>query len=294
MGNCDQARFVEDVIVDVPVEAGTAVNPGTHFTKTWRVENSGSCTWTSEYALVYAGGEQMASPAEAALPEQEVAPGEVIDIAVPLVAPMAAGTYSGEWLLRNAAGETFGVGGGAEPLTASLEVFDLPEGVIYDFSEAHCQAIWNTDEATYLPCNGEPGNIGFVNLLENPALESSTRGNPPVLNVHPNQSDSGFIKGYFPPITVQAGDTFQATVGCMDQQEGCSLIFGLGYELEDGTTGGFDEWPEVYDETSHEVSVDLSPLAGETVKFILETSVNGGRTLEANGFWLDARIERSK
>lgn len=293
--NCDKAGFVKDVIVDVPVEVGTAVNPGTHFTKTWRVENRGTCAWTDEYDLVFVSGDRMASPSEVALPERAVAPGETVDISAPLVAPMDAGTFSGEWMLRNAAGKMFGVGGnGQEPLSASLEVLDLPDDVVYDFGMVHCQAIWHTGEATYLPCNGQPGNIGFVNLLENPALEHRTRGNPPVLNVHPNQSDQGFIKGFFPAITVHDGYKFKATVGCMDEETGCNLIFRLGYELEDGTTGSFDEWPEVYDEGSQDVLVNLSELAGETVKFVLETHVHGGRTVEANGFWLDACIEQGR
>jgi hypothetical protein len=45
---CDMAKFVTDVtVVD-----GTEFLPGEEFTKTWRLMNTGSCQWTSEYDVV--------------------------------------------------------------------------------------------------------------------------------------------------------------------------------------------------------------------------------------------------
>ena len=75
--------------------------PGTRFTKTWRVKNVGACTWTPAYQIVFYGGEQMGAPASSSL-QQDVAPGQSIDISVAMIAPRAAGAYIGYWMLQNA------------------------------------------------------------------------------------------------------------------------------------------------------------------------------------------------
>lgn len=97
---CDAARFV----VDVTVPDGTQYSPGETFTKTWRLKNTGSCTWNSSYTLVFDSGEAMGGPGSLPL-SGTVAPGGEIDLSVALTAPAKAGTYRGYWRLRNAAGE---------------------------------------------------------------------------------------------------------------------------------------------------------------------------------------------
>jgi hypothetical protein len=104
--NCtDQAEFVDDVTV----EDDTEFLPGEKFTKTWRLRNSGTCTWNSEYGLVFVKGDQMgaASPVNLAA---EVAPGQSVDVSVEMTAPASAGTYRGDWQLRDRAGKNFGLG----------------------------------------------------------------------------------------------------------------------------------------------------------------------------------------
>ena len=104
----DQAAFVQDV----SIPDNTLMAPGQSFVKTWRLRNSGTCTWTQDYVLVFAGGSSLGGPASAPLPKT-VAPGETVDLSVSLVAPAANGTYESRWLLHNEEGDTFGVGSGA-------------------------------------------------------------------------------------------------------------------------------------------------------------------------------------
>jgi len=99
---CDKAAFVKDVTIP----DGTRLTPGKAFTKTWRLKNIGTCTWTTNYALVFDSGTQMGGPVEQPL-TANVAPGETIDISVNLVAPATAGTYTGNWQIRNASGVLF-------------------------------------------------------------------------------------------------------------------------------------------------------------------------------------------
>jgi hypothetical protein len=79
---------------------------GQAFIKTWKVKNTGTCSWTTGYSLVYSYGEKMdgaATPLTAV-----VAPNSDAEIAVNLKAPLKSGTYSGYWRLANNNGYAFG------------------------------------------------------------------------------------------------------------------------------------------------------------------------------------------
>jgi hypothetical protein len=100
--NCDDADFV----ADVTIPDGTVLDPGESFTKTWRLKNAGTCSWTPSYAVVFSNGDSMSGPATQAL-SATVNPGQTVDISVNLKAPSTPGDYTGYWKLRNAAGVTF-------------------------------------------------------------------------------------------------------------------------------------------------------------------------------------------
>jgi hypothetical protein len=78
---CDWASFV----TDVTIPDGTLINPSEVFTKTWRLKNVGTCTWTPEYDVVFYGGAQM-SGVTMQIPGY-VAPGQSVDVAVTFTAP---------------------------------------------------------------------------------------------------------------------------------------------------------------------------------------------------------------
>ncbi|MGB7875404.1 MAG: NBR1-Ig-like domain-containing protein [Anaerolineales bacterium] len=100
--DCDDAEFV----TDVTIPDGTVLDPNESFTKTWRLRNSGTCSWTPSYTIVFSNGDSMSGPATQAL-TGNVNPGQTMDISVNLKAPASAGDYTGYWKLRNAAGVTF-------------------------------------------------------------------------------------------------------------------------------------------------------------------------------------------
>lgn len=100
--DCDDADFV----TDVTIPDGTVLNPGESFTKTWRLKNAGTCSWTPSYAVVFSNGDSMSGPASVAL-TTNVNPGQTVDISINLKAPSTSGNYTSYWKLRNAAGVTF-------------------------------------------------------------------------------------------------------------------------------------------------------------------------------------------
>jgi len=106
---CNQATFG----TDVTVPDGTTFNFGQTFTKTWRLKNSGSCTWTSGYSLVFDHGDQMGGPASQSLTAGTVPPGGTVDVSVNLTTPSTVGTYKGYWRLREPGGAFFGLPSGS-------------------------------------------------------------------------------------------------------------------------------------------------------------------------------------
>lgn len=105
--NCDQAS--PGAPIDVTIPDDSILSPGENFTKTWRLENVGTCTWNSDYALVWFSGEQMDATAVVPLSDT-TSPGQSVDLSVEMKAPQVAGTYQGWWKLRNPSGALFGIG----------------------------------------------------------------------------------------------------------------------------------------------------------------------------------------
>ncbi|MFC1878400.1 NBR1-Ig-like domain-containing protein [Chloroflexota bacterium] len=109
LSTCDSAGPGDPIDVSIPDD--TEMQPGQAFTKTWRLVNTGTCTWTTEYKVALFSGDSMGAQASVALTE-EVAPGESVEISVDMTAPLDAGEYQGNWKLRNELDEWFGIGAG--------------------------------------------------------------------------------------------------------------------------------------------------------------------------------------
>ena len=113
---CDQAVFVSETVPD-----GTVFPTGAAFTKSWRLKNTGTCTWTTSYALVFVSGDPLNAPASNPL-SGNVVPGQEVDLAVNMQAPGTPGSYTSNWELRNASGVLFGVGPGSSIFWAKITV----------------------------------------------------------------------------------------------------------------------------------------------------------------------------
>ena len=190
---CDKAQF----IADVTVPDGTLMAPGATFKKTWRLKNTGTCTWTTGYSLVFSSGEKMGGPTSAPFPTS-VAPGQTVDLTVNLTAPSSANTYRGNWMLKNTSNVNFGIGStGTNPFWVEIKVSGptatpgtpsptptgptptgptptQQAGTAYDFATNVCSAKW-VSGAGVLPCPGTDGDVkGFVLKLDTCWLSSSS------------------------------------------------------------------------------------------------------------------------
>jgi len=113
--NCDQAQFINDVTVP----DGTTFGKNETFTKTWRLKNTGTCTW-SGYSLVFDTGDAMGGPASTSI--GTVAPGQEVDLSVDLKAPGTDGTYRGYWRIKNNAGVLIPVQSGYQGKSFYVEI----------------------------------------------------------------------------------------------------------------------------------------------------------------------------
>ena len=102
---CDSLS-IDPTTVDVNIPDGTTMTPGQDFIKTWRVKNSGSCSWGAGYELVYAGYANPMSGQFQPLAEV-VQPGQEVELSVQFKAPDEAGEYVSAWQMSNPAGVTF-------------------------------------------------------------------------------------------------------------------------------------------------------------------------------------------
>lgn len=97
--------FNAKFIADLTIPDGTVFSPGAIFTKSWRVQNNGTCQWDNA-SLVFVSGTQMA--AGGAFPVPTTPPGGTADLTVPMTAPANYGSYQSIWRIRNSSGQFFG------------------------------------------------------------------------------------------------------------------------------------------------------------------------------------------
>lgn len=102
--SADNAKY----ITDVTVPDGTVFTADSTFTKTWRIQNTGTTTWTTNYSLVYLEGVLGTGDMQSVKLTKEVKPGESIDISVNFTAPKTNGSYISWWRMFSASGYLFG------------------------------------------------------------------------------------------------------------------------------------------------------------------------------------------
>jgi hypothetical protein len=281
---CLSAKFIEDVTV----KDGTDFPPNAEFVKTWRLRNSGSCSWTSDYQLVFDHGDRMSGPTAVAIDER-VDPGETVDLSVYLVAPGSPDSYRGYWKLSTPSGDDFGIGSDSnDPFWVDIDVITSSDNPL-DLALSYCTARWRSDAGT-LPCPGDEGDDdGFVILVEDPVIEENRHENEPALWTNPEDEDDGYITGEYPEIKIESGYHFKAVVGCLSEADECDVVFQVRYRIGDGDPVKLWETREVYDDAFTKVDLDLSFLAGQKVNLILRVSANGSPD-EDEAFWLSPRI----
>ena len=97
-GCTNKASFV----ADVTIPDNTSVNAGATFTKTWRISNTGTCIWASDYKLSYYSEDRMGAPDS--VPLAITYPGQTLDLSIDLTAPSSTGTRRANFVIENPEG----------------------------------------------------------------------------------------------------------------------------------------------------------------------------------------------
>ena len=101
---CNNAVFVGETIPD-----GTIIQPAKKFTKTWQLQNTGTCTWDEGYSFAFKSGEQMQGENVIINQSDEfTAPGHSQSFNIHMWAPDAHGEYIGYWQMKDDHGNWFG------------------------------------------------------------------------------------------------------------------------------------------------------------------------------------------
>ncbi len=285
---CDWAQFV----ADVTIPDGTTFTGGTAFAKTWRLKNIGTCTWTTDYSIAFVDGTQMGSTSSVKL-GSSVAPGNTIDVSVNLTAPSAAGTYRGNWRMKNAGGVLFGIGPYANgSYWVEIRVGSGDSGGTgYDFVANAGSAVWSSGAGT-LSFPGTDGSAsGFGMSVASPKLENGTTDTAPGLLMAPQDVYYGYIQAKYPSFKVQSGDHFQSIFNCEYNATNCFVNFRINYQIGSGAVLTFKSFNERYEGQYYRADYDLSSLAGQDVSFILYIGAAGYGTGD-RALWGAPRITR--
>lgn len=161
--DCDQAAPASPF--DITIPDNTVLEAGETFTKIWRLQNTGTCTWSRMYRMELFSGPAMGGPGQVYLLE-DVPPGDFIDLSVDLVAPDRTGVFQSNWKLRNAEGAWFGIGpSGDAPFWVRIEVVLPPEDEPTE-EPAETEASGATEtpvqEATSIPAFAATGTGSLV------------------------------------------------------------------------------------------------------------------------------------
>ena len=268
---CDQGQFVKDVTIP----DGTNFNPGETFTKTWRVRNAGTCTW-SGYSLVFDSGDAMNGTSPIAI--GTVGPGQEVDLSVNLTAPATNGSYRGYWRIRSASGVLIPMLSGHQGKSFFV---DIKVGVLssgYDFHTRADSAVWNS-AAGALTFGGPDTNAnGFAMYKDGQKLEDGSIASK-TIETHPQFVDDGYISGRYPAYTIVSGEHFTAKIGFLAKADGTcgtgNVKFQLNYRENGGPVVSLGEWVKSCDGTLKAIDVDLTTLKGKSIEIILAVLANG-------------------
>jgi len=101
---CKNSAFV----ADVTIPDGTVLKPGEKFTKIWSVQNTGICVWDEGFGIVLWAGPDLQGVNDYFSGGEEVQPGGIVDMAIPMRAPWTPGEYIAHWVMVDDTGKAFG------------------------------------------------------------------------------------------------------------------------------------------------------------------------------------------
>ena len=146
--------------MDITIPDDSLIAAGEGFIKTWKLVNTGNCTWTTSYSASFFYGDRMGA-LESVPFEASVLPAQSVLISIEMIAPTSPGTYQGNWKLANPSGDLFGIGpNGDLPFWVRIIVPENPASTA-------------TDTPSVSPTQGATATY-------NPTISPSPTSTPPI------------------------------------------------------------------------------------------------------------------
>ena len=284
-------------VYDVTIPDGMTITPNTIFTKSWYVTNTGTCTWNSNYKLVYHSGDQVGKSKSFPLLKTGyvIKPGESTTISAELMAPEKAVTersrdYETYWAIESDKGEIFGSGEARNVYLSSKFHLDNQFNVVQNFASLIC-----SDQDGYIPCgvmdNGE--GRGSVYYDETPMNESRrSQGNPGIIALPSASRDGGIVRFEFGPLRFPRGSTFYTNFCCRPDSPTCDAQVRL-YVREPGYEEQLvQESREWYDGFMGQWKLTLDSIGvfDQEFFYIIEVETNGGSDNDDRILFINTRI----
>jgi hypothetical protein len=99
---CNNLAFIRDVTIP----AGTVIKKNQDFTKTWKVQNTGTCNWMYQYGLVLLSGDRYGGKDTKI--QRLVTVNDWSEVSVNMTAPNKPGKYTNYWRMTDLNGVMFG------------------------------------------------------------------------------------------------------------------------------------------------------------------------------------------
>jgi Ig-like domain-containing protein len=283
--SCDLAQFIKDVTIP----DGTVFAPNATFTKTWRLKNVGTCTW-SGYSLVFDTGNAMGGSSPTTV--GTVSPGQEVDLSVNFTAPSTAGSYRGYWRIRNTSGVLIPVLGGTQGQSFFVDIKVAVASSGFDLHTRAPDASWVGSAGVITFGGPDTDTNGFAMFRNGQKVEDGTLP-AKILEIHPQWVNNGVMTGLYPAYTVVLGEHFKAKIGFLAKADGTCGVGDVKFQLnykEAGVLKPLGEWAKTCNGTMKDVDVDLSSIAGKNVQFALAVLANGPADQDW-AVWVSPRVE---
>lgn len=273
-GNCvNQFEFLSDVTFP----DGTMTLPGTTFTKSWYIQNTGTCEWTRQYSVVYLSGSEVATTDEFPIftSDKLLKPNESTIVSVRLVAPVDHQEYTTYWGLKAPDGTIFKGGKTAEgyPLSSKFKV-----GSQYNFYENLGGAICSDDDGLFFCGSSDrTSGRGVAYYSPNPTVESNYAGQQSMV-IAPPLTENGITRVTFGPVMVSRGTWLRTTLSCPPNAPNCDCDVRLFIQAEGLNEQFVTETQENNDGFSSDWNIQLSDYGyhDQSLTYIFEVQANGG------------------
>ena len=282
--NCvDRFTYVSDLTIP----DGMTITPNTRFQKQWYITNSGTCTWNSNYKIVYNSGDNVGSSKSFPMLQEGycIRPGESTVVSASLVAPSQPhSSYSTYWAVESDTGEKFGAGEAKNVYLSSSFRVEPTFYLSQNFGSLKCSDQFGPITCGTLNSDNSRGSIYFDDTL---MTENRRSPGVPGLAVKPPAGENTITRFEFGPLRFPRESHFYTNFCCRADAPLCDVQVRL-YVREPGYGERLvEEARKFYDGLFKEFKfmLDDREIFDQEFYYILEVQTNGGSEDDTIMFW---------